>query len=473
VGDEAIPVTDVDDEHLPVLGEHAYVAVDAGDGHDLSAARGRLAVVTVPANPAERATVTRRAADAGVAVLAFVDEARRFVTLNAGGPGIPETRWADVPVLAAAGDGATRLRAAAANGDALTVTVAASADVYDIVGPDASRVDPEPVVGRSEQRRLATISERFHRDPDGTGAIADRRYSDLNLMNLDSAGPLPERRTSHVSPGVPWTSMAMAPTIAELFGQRVELTAAVSMDNGRTYEPGSRHRVTWVSRPQWPGPVGDIPLGLSFCQPTPVARTADVLQVWLSGFQDRLDGFGCGSALEGSTLTLERDGQPVPERDEGDFPTPEAGEFPVPPGPADYRMTYQQVGQAPYVHRSTTTWTFRSAAPAGDDRALVPLLVVGYQLPLDTLNRPTGDTATLTVRQVTGAPESPVRRVRAWTSTDDGATWRPAPVEHGQGSEYRLRLPRAARGTGVSLRVAAGDAAGATIEQTLIDAYTA
>jgi hypothetical protein len=194
--------------------------------------------------------------------------------------------------------------------------------------------------------------------------------------------------------------------------------------------------------------------------------------VWLAPFQERLDGFGCGTPLEGSSLTLERDGQPVPEVEEG-LPVAEAGEFPVPAEPGDYRLTYEQVGQAPYVHRSTTTWTFRSGAPTGGDRALVPLLVVGYELPLDTLNRPTGDTATLTVRQMTGAPESPVRRVRAWTSTDDGATWRPAAVEHREGSEYRLRLPRAARGTGISLRVAASDAAGATIEQTLIDAYTA
>jgi hypothetical protein len=328
------------------------------------------------------------------------------------------------------------------------------------------------VVDQSQQRRLVTISERFHRDPDGTGATSDRRYSGLNLMNLDSAGPLPERRTSHVSPDVPWTSMAIAPAIAEFFGGRYEYPTAVSMDGGRTYEPGSRHRVTWVRRPQWPGPVGDIPLGLSLCQPTPVAHTADRLQVWLSPFQERLDGIGCGSPLEGSSLTLERDGQPVPEVEEG-LPIAEAGEFPVPAEPGDYRLTYEQVGQAPYVHRSTTTWTFRSGAPAEGDRALVPLLVVGYELPLDTLNGPTGDTATLTVRQMTGAPESPVRRVRAWTSSDGGATWRPAAVEHREGSDYRLRLPRAGRGTGVSLRVAASDAAGATIEQTLIDAYTA
>jgi hypothetical protein len=62
-------------------------------------------------------------------------------------------------------------------------------------------------------------------------------------------------------------------------------------------------------------------------------------------------------------------------------------------------VTYVQVGQSPCVHHSTTTWTFRSAAPADGDRALVPLLVVGYRQPLDTQNRPTGDDATLTVRQ--------------------------------------------------------------------------
>jgi hypothetical protein len=62
--------------------------------------------------------------------------------------------------------------------------------------------------------------------------------------------------------------------------------------------------------------------------------------------------------------------------------------------------------------------------------------------------------------------------VRAWTSTDDGTTWRTARVDPARNGRYELRLPRAPEGTGISLRVSASDAAGATIEQTLYDAYT-
>jgi hypothetical protein len=36
---------------------------------------------------------------------------------------------------------------------------------------------------------------------------------------------------------------------------------------------------------------------------------------------------------------------------------------------------------------------------------------------------------------------------------------------------YRVTLPEVVRGTGVSLRVDAGDAAGSRLEQTLYDAY--
>ena len=471
-GGSPVAVAGIDNAPLPEEGEHVYPAVDAGTGADLSAARDHLAIVDLPADRAERAAVSRRAAEAGVALLVFVDERRTHLSVDAWGFFDPALQWGDVPAIAAAGDAAVDLRAAATGGDDVTVTVAASDVVYDIVSPRTNRVEPAPVIDRAAQDDLATIDERFHRDPDGTGATDDRRYSAQNLMNLDSVGWLPERRTSYVTPDVPWQSMAIGPNahVDYWTGERTVSPVALSLGPLRSYDPGSDHEVGWLSRPIWPGPVGDVPRGLSYCQPTPVARTADRLDVWISPFQDRLDGYGCGSVLDG-TLALERDGVPVPEVEEP-FPIAEAGAFPVPAGAADYRLTFEHEGQGPYPHRSSTVWTFRSAAPEGDGAAPVPLLVVGYDLPVDTGNQVTGDTATLRVRQVTGAPESRIGRVRAWTSRDGGTTWRRATVRHTRGSGYRLHLPDVDDGTAVSLRVEASDAAGSTINQTLYDAYT-
>jgi subtilisin family serine protease len=452
----------------PSEGQHTLTAVDTGDGSDLSRARGQLALVTLPAEGADRAAITHLAAEAGVALLAFVDEQRSRLTLNSIFSFDP---WADVPVIAAGGTSASRLRTAATAGERVTVTSTASPVVYDIVGSETNRLVPDPVVDRAAQSRLATIAERFHRDADGPAPVHDERLplsvpdSDiLSVARLMSWGPLPQRRTAHVTPGVAWLSTVAGSKLVEspFGGDPLPASSLLSMAAPETYSSGGRYTITWLRRPQWPGPVGGP--SAPFCQPRPVARTADTLHVALAPFQDGLDRFGCENSAR-ARLTLERDGLLV-----GTAETHDA-DFSVPRRRSTYRLTYAQEGQAPYPHRSTTSWTFRSSAPTdGDGETRIPLLVVGYDLPLDTLNRPTGDVATFHVRQVTGAEASPIRRLRVWTSTD-GTTWRSAAVRERSSGRYEVTLPDVARGTGVSLRVDATDAAGGRIEQTLDNAY--
>jgi hypothetical protein len=295
----------------------------------------------------------------------------------------------------------------------------------------------------------------------------DRRYPiSVTLMNLDSEGPLPERRTAHVSPDVVWQSIAIGDAHQAWAGDE-PVSIALSMDSGRAYAAGSRSTLRWERRPLRPGPVG-VPFGASGCQPTPVARSAGTLQVWLAPFQDGPDRFGCTDP-DTATMTLERDGAVVGST-EAAF-----GEFPVPAEAGTYRLSYeQQAAAVPYAHRSTTAWTFRSAAPGpaveGDER--IPLLVVDYGLPLDTLNRPTGRTAHLKVHQVTGTRNRAVRAFKVWTSTDGGTTWRRAPASSTGARAWDVTLPRVTAGTAVALKVDATDAAGNRIEQTLLDAYT-
>jgi hypothetical protein len=77
---------------------------------------------------------------------------------------------------------------------------------------------------------------------------------------------------------------------------------------------------------------------------------------------------------------------------------------------------------SPFPHRSTTTWSFRSAGDANAGLVRLPLVVVDYDLPLDIRNQPTSRNATFTVRQVTGASQRTIDSLRVWTSTDDGTT---------------------------------------------------
>jgi subtilisin family serine protease len=447
---------------FPAEGAHAWQAVDVGDGQDLSAARGELAVVRLPADLTEREDITVRAGEAGVAVVAFVAPDRSVLTL--GGFNTPAS---NVPMIAAAGSSASALIDAAAGGDDVTITVAGSPYVYDLVLPEPSaddQLDPDPVVDRATQRRLARLDERFYRDA-GTEVDGERRRAlSVSLMELDTVGRLPERRTAYVSPSVTWQSYVFGEGLIALPGwPPIAAPLALSITPETTYAAGSRQRLDWLRRPVPPGPDG-APSGRNFCEPRPMERTVDTMYVAVETGQDGRDRFTCNDPAT-STLTLERDGTVV-----GTAATASAS-FPVPVARANYRLTYEQATEAPYADRSTTAWSFRSAGDPHAGLVRLPLVVVDYDLPLDTQNQPTSRNATFTARPVTGAPSRTIDSLRVWTSTDDGTTWTAATVRHDQGGAYRVTLPAVADGTGVSLKTDARDTSGSRIEQTLIDAY--
>jgi hypothetical protein len=440
-------------------GTTTLTAVDAGAGADMSGTAGKLAVVRLP-NIGDRTAVTERADAAGAAMVAFVDESRSRVQP------FQLFDWADIPVVAAGGASATSLVAAGRSGATVTVTSAASPFAYDIARRGISEIDPTPVVRGAERRRLARIDERFHHDADGTGATYDSRGPVWSSAfgYLASAGPLPERRTSYVTPEVVWQSQAEGTYLGELFVgfPPLDLVGRLSMDRGATYAPGSRQRLGWLRRPQWPGLVAEF-FEDTFCPAGPAIRTSDTLFIHVVPFQDGPDRLTCGDALD-ETLTVRQDGRVVGRE------AYNSGTFPVTPGDADFVVDYEQSGRAPYEHHSTTRWSFRSGEPSeGED--LLPMLTVGYGVPLDIENRPTGDTATFTVRNVAD-PSARIRPLKVWTSTDHGATWRRAAVTRSTARRFTATLPEVAAGTAVSLRIDASDRAGNRIEQTLVDAYT-
>lgn len=83
-----------------------------------------------------------------------------------------------------------------------------------------------------------------------------------------------------------------------------------------------------------------------------------------------------------------------------------AGTFAVPPQARTYRLTYTDDWSKvlPVSTKTMTTWTFRSARPAGIAQVGIPLLLVRYHLPLNLDNHPVGSTAILTVTRVAGTP---------------------------------------------------------------------
>ena len=83
-------------------------------------------------------------------------------------------------------------------------------------------------------------------------------------------------------------------------------------------------------------------------------------------------------------------------------------------------------------------------------------------------------TLDLTATDQAGATPTKVRTVSLDISDDDGKTWQPVTCVDHRGAVWRASLtnPTAAHGTGyVSTRVRATDAAGNTVEQTVIRAY--
>lgn len=103
-----------------------------------------------------------------------------------------------------------------------------------------------------------------------------------------------------------------------------------------------------------------------------------------------------------------------------------------------YRLEYTQAGSAPYAHRSTSAWTFRSQAPTDPDLDLlfgerVPMVVVDYALPLSSATGPPAARRPPRCAPSTTPTPPAARSLKVWTSTDDGATWKAAPTQPRRG----------------------------------------
>ncbi len=171
-----------------------------------------------------------------------------------------------------------------------------------------------------------------------------------------------------------------------------------------------------------------------------------------------------GHAPAVGATKLYRNGELLAENEE-----PAYGRFVLPDGAADYRLTTDATrSTSPFSTRVSVAWTFTS------DRTTkitaLPISVIRYIPKLDAGGAaPAGQAfqVPVSVQNQAGTGQSRQRITSAEVSYDSGATWRSVVVSGG--CVLRLSHPTGARS--VSLRAKAGDRAGNTVEQTVIDAY--
>ncbi|MGW2305729.1 serine protease [Streptomyces sp. NPDC001809] len=163
-----------------------------------------------------------------------------------------------------------------------------------------------------------------------------------------------------------------------------------------------------------------------------------------------------------ATTTLHRDGVLVGTA-QGE---PGRAAFTTTPGPASYRLTATATrGEGATRGRVTAAWTFDSAVASRP--AALPLSTVRFAPALDLDGTaPAGAAVRVPVNVQGAATARGVRSLTVSVSTDSGATWTRVPVVKGH-AEFRTP----GRGGAVSLRAELTDTGGATLTQTLTNAY--
>ncbi|OLF05327.1 hypothetical protein BLA60_36465 [Actinophytocola xinjiangensis] len=326
---------------------------------------------------------------------------------------------------------------------------------YDLLLPEKQRV-PTTLNYDINRRTTASIDTTFSADtPTTAGDVRhiSRPWPTFSVGFLREF-PRPLERTYLVSANDTYWRQSVwsnAPFDGEFGDEYVQ------------YRPGARLNADWLGRVSRPGASAKLD--------TQVTRTADGFEMALLPFSDSGGHHGYGwsgdelttKLYAGDTLLAERPGAPT-------------GDFPAVADPATYRLEFTGKRATPwslYGTQTATTWQF--ASRPGEERPLVPQ--VDFRLDLDRDNQArSGSVYTFLVNagHVPGVDGPSMRQVRSWASFDDGKTWKEIPLlRMGNGSHLAIvGHPKVSGGNpAVSLRVQATDAAGNSVDQTLVRAY--
>jgi hypothetical protein len=354
-------------------------------------------------------------------------------------------------------------------------------------------------------KSLATVTARYYADAPSTGAAMPLGYY-LGQPNPGGAFavymPIPEQRTEYFTAGAPPV------TWFDEFFQYAGTLDTGQTDSGRTFRPGEAITEDWNEYPLHTTTNVNT-VGARTQQPVLVSasRAGDTLTLDLSPFADNDPGHnaaGYVSVFDGSQSptsgayevdengTKIAAGNPVKSLGEtgGDF----FAHVKLARGAGTIRVVLDATRTGKLYTLSTTTqtaWTWHSApavsgtvpagwacdwslstGPTGRDCTPQPLLTLNYNVAgLDlTGTAPAGpQTVTLNVGHMALTTGGKITGVTAQVSFDDGSTWQPATMTGGNGS-YQAAFTAPAS-SDVTLKVAASDAAGGRIAETITRAY--
>jgi subtilisin family serine protease len=341
-------------------------------------------------------------------------------------------------------------------------------DTYYLAFPSVGSI-PANLNPRVRDRDLGAERTRYRAQ--GVPEIGSRSSVPVYLPSQHTAFastldlPLPSRRTEHYSPGeaVAWTM--------DLFQRPADVPTQIDLD-GHLSRPRQHFRAGRSADRTWNSAVAGADLSLR--PANGVSRTGDALDVGLwpfaPGESDESDEFDFGSPRIVSALTLRaQDGRVIGSSQEV------KGTFALPAQPGRYTLDVA-ASRGPkwtvYAPEVRTRWSFTSARTMG--KQYPPLLTVRTTGAFDDRNRAPGlawfPLSVTVVPQAGSTIPATVKEITVRTSTDDGRTWRSAPVI-GNGGKWHALVKHTKGAQFVSLNVKAVDTAGNSVEQTTTRAY--
>jgi len=335
--------------------------------------------------------------------------------------------------------------------------------VYRLAFDSSGRV-PAGLAYRVRDRDLAVVDAAYHvqgaptqmirgdyaRVPSGAGSAS--------FPFVDQTAPAVRREYLTAGPTATWLQIVIL-THPDAYGAEVLYSL-------HAY-PRGRQRAPWNAAPIGPA-LGDPTTGWG------ARRVGDRIQAAIPLFSPAdADHYTASSGGVTGTTTLARDGVLI-----GSSDTPGTGDFAVPAGAGTYTLRAHARRDVPWSILATeldASWTFRSTPPADAAPQPLPLLVVRATTAVGLDGAAVaGRPALIGLRVERQPPVKPtdVARLALDVSFDDGARWRPTPVVRFGPFGWAIVTAPAAGGF-VSLRTRAADAAGNTVEQTVVRAYAA
>ncbi|WP_307834108.1 S8 family serine peptidase [Paractinoplanes lichenicola] len=428
----------------PAAGTKQLEAVFAGKG-----TTAEFAAVNVK----DKIAVVRRsdldgqvaaAEKAGAAVLAVVnDEPGRY---------FDATHKTKLAVVSLTKDGGERLISRLGRGRvSLRVASDPTTDyLYDLVRYWPSGV-PKSVTYRPAERELARVDVDFQRS--SAREISERRF-DYNPDTPVKVGSTLLMRSDRfrtdwvtAQPGVTWSS-----DMDDLY--------SFQLGGATTYQAGSRTSETWLGAIQRPRINEAVTLP---------RREGDRIVAEIPGWGDSGANHAGVAFPDGGEMTATlTQGKTVVEENAYNWIDRNSG---LKPQRLPYRLvttTQRDSANYPYSARTRTVWDFVSDAKT----ARLPLIQLDYRVGTDLAHRASRSAGiTVVPSHLPGAPSSKTITSAALdVSYDDGVTWVSQRLKRsGDGWTTDLRAPRTAQH--VTLRAAARDSYGNSVEQTITRAF--